>query len=79
VNARPDPKTGTRIARRRQELGLSQRDVATAHVSYAYISRIEAGTRTPSWATLIEIADKLETSALYLGAGREHDCPVCKR
>ncbi len=39
---------GQRIKRLREERGLSQRDLAEPGVSYAYVSRIEDGQRTPS-------------------------------
>jgi transcriptional regulator with XRE-family HTH domain len=38
---------GRRIRERRLELGLSQRELATDGLSNAYLSRIEAGQRTP--------------------------------
>ena len=76
---RPDKQTGRRLRARRLELGLSQRELASKTVSYAYISRVEAGQRVPSWSTLIDLADRLDTTALQLGLGRGHDCPVCSR
>ena len=39
---------GQRLKRLRLEQGMSQRELASPGVSYAYISRIEAGTRQPS-------------------------------
>ncbi len=75
---RPDKQTGRRLKARRLELGLSQRELASKTVSYAYISRVEAGQRVPSWSTLIDL-DRLDTTALQLGLGRGHDCPVCSR
>jgi transcriptional regulator with XRE-family HTH domain len=78
----PDVHTGKRIKRLRLEHGLSQRDVAEdlPRVSYAYMSRIEAGERTPSLSALIGIAEKLDTSALYLATGRrDMPCPFCRR
>lgn len=77
---RADQDTGKRIRERREELGLSQRDLdeATSY-SYAYVSRIEAGARTPSLSAVIEFAEALDTSALYLATGRDRDCPFCGR
>jgi transcriptional regulator with XRE-family HTH domain len=77
---RADQHTGERILQRREALGLSQRalDEATSY-SCAYISRIEAGARTPSLSALIEFADALDTSALWLGTGRRTGCPFCGR
>jgi transcriptional regulator with XRE-family HTH domain len=49
-------------------------------VSYAYISRIEAGARVPSAKALRKIAEKLGTTALYLETGRnDSTCPHCGR
>jgi transcriptional regulator with XRE-family HTH domain len=76
---RPDKQTGRRLKARRLELGLSQRGLASKTVSYAYISRVEAGQRVPSWSALIDLAERLDTTALQLGLGREHDCPLCAR
>jgi len=71
---------GARIARLRTELGLSQRELGSRGVSYAYISRIEAGDRRPSEKALRTLAEKLGTTAHYLEAGREHGrCPHCGR
>jgi transcriptional regulator with XRE-family HTH domain len=71
---------GKRVRERRLELGLSQRAISEPGSSYAYISRIEAGGRSPSIEALIAIAEKLETTALALLTGDEHaPCPVCKR
>jgi transcriptional regulator with XRE-family HTH domain len=78
---RPDAKVGQRIKRVRLERGLSQRHLADGtSVSYAYVSRIEAGARVPSLGALIELADRLDTSALYLATGRTGGhCPFCGR
>ena len=77
---RADARTGERIRARRGELGLSQRAlVEGTGYSYAYLSRIEAGARTPSLSALIEFAEALDTSALYLATGRHTDCPFCGR
>ncbi len=77
---RADAKVGQRVKALRLERGLSQRDLAAPGMSYAYLSRIEAGERTPSLSALIELADRLETSALYLATGRTSGrCPLCGR
>lgn len=70
---------GARIKKRREELGLSQRDVETDGVTFAYISRIENGDRTPSISALIKIAEKLHVTALYLLTGKTDICPLCGR
>jgi tetratricopeptide (TPR) repeat protein len=62
---------GVRLKRLRLEHGLSQRDLSSPGVSYAYISRIEAGARTPSVKALRMLARKLGVSVEYLETGRE--------
>jgi tetratricopeptide (TPR) repeat protein len=51
--------------------GFSQRDLSSPGVSYAYISRIEAGARTPSVKALRKLARKLGVSVEYLETGRD--------
>jgi transcriptional regulator with XRE-family HTH domain len=60
---------GQRLKRLRLERSLSQRELAAPGVSYAYISRIEAGTRQPSVKALRRLAAKLGVSADYLETG----------
>src|ERR671931_2188439 len=62
---------GQRLRRLRLERGLSQRDLAVPGVSYAYISRIEAGTRQPSVKALRKLASKLGVSPDYLETGAD--------
>lgn len=62
---------GQRLRRLRHERGLSQRELASPGVSYAYISRIEAGARWPSVKALRKLATKLGVSADYLETGSE--------
>lgn len=62
---------GARLRRLRTERGLSQRELSQPGVSYAYISRIEAGTRQPSVKALRKLARKLGVSAEYLETGSE--------
>jgi transcriptional regulator with XRE-family HTH domain len=66
----PEP-IGVRLRRLRFERGLSQRELAGPGVSYAYISRIEAGTRRPSVKALRTLARKLGVSPEYLETGSE--------
>ena len=73
-----DRGTGKRIRALRIEKGLSQRQLSTALVSYAFISRIEQGQRIPSWSALLEIAPKLDVSTLSLATGREHRLSVLR-
>jgi tetratricopeptide (TPR) repeat protein len=62
---------GQRLRRLRQERGFSQRELSGPGVSYAYISRIEAGARRPSVKALRMLARKLGVSADYLETGSE--------
>lgn len=62
---------GQRLRRLRLERGLSQRELAAPGVSYAYISRIEAGTRQPSVKALRKLARKLGISPEYLETGSD--------
>jgi transcriptional regulator with XRE-family HTH domain len=62
---------GQRLRRLRLERGLSQRALAEPGVSYAYISRIEAGTRQPSVKALRKLAPKLGVSADFLETGSD--------
>lgn len=52
-------------------MDLSQRELAAEGVSYAYISRIEAGTRSPSVKALRMLAPKLGVSVDYLETGTQ--------
>jgi transcriptional regulator with XRE-family HTH domain len=72
VEGEPGVETiGQRLRRLRHERGLSQRDLASPGVSYAYISRIEAGARRPSVKALRQLAPKLGVSVEYLETGRD--------
>jgi len=61
---------GDRIRQRRLELGLSQRQLATKGVSYAYIGRLESNERRASIRALREIAPKLAVSVHWLETGK---------
>jgi transcriptional regulator with XRE-family HTH domain len=61
---------GERLARLRTERGLSQRDLQSEGVSYAYISRIENGQRQPSVKALRKLAVKLGVTPEYLETGK---------
>jgi transcriptional regulator with XRE-family HTH domain len=69
---------GERLKRLRLEQGLSQRELAAPGVSYAYISRIEAGTRQPSVKALRRLASKLGVSADYLETGSDLDAAAAR-
>jgi transcriptional regulator with XRE-family HTH domain len=62
---------GERIRQRRLELGLSQRELASEGVTYAYISRLEANARTPSIKALRRLATKLDVSVHWLETGEQ--------
>jgi transcriptional regulator with XRE-family HTH domain len=62
---------GARLRRLRLERHLSQRALAGSTMSEAYVSRIEAGLRTPSLAILRSLARTLGVSAEYLETGAE--------
>jgi tetratricopeptide (TPR) repeat protein len=67
----PGEPIGARLRRLRLERGFSQRELSGPGVSYAYISRIEAGARTPSVKALRMLARKLGLSVEYLETGRD--------
>ena len=67
----PAETVGQRLRRLRHDRGLSQRELASPGVSYAYISRIEAGARRPSVKALRMLVRKLGVSADYLETGSE--------
>jgi transcriptional regulator with XRE-family HTH domain len=60
---------GERIRQRRVELGLSQRELASEGVSYAYVSRLEADTRRPTIRALRQLAPKLGATVHWLETG----------
>jgi transcriptional regulator with XRE-family HTH domain len=62
---------GERLRRLRLERGLSQRELSAPGVSYAYISRIEAGARRPSVKALRLLAKKLGVTPGYLETGSD--------
>jgi tetratricopeptide (TPR) repeat protein len=61
---------GARLREARQRRGLSQRALSFRGCSHAYISRIEAGERTPSLQLLGELARRVGVSEEYLAWGR---------
>jgi len=72
VSEGTSPETiGARLKRLRLQKGLSQRDLSSPGVSYAYISRIEAGARMPSVKALRKLSQKLGVSVEYLETGRD--------
>ncbi len=60
---------GGRIKARREELGLSRRDLVDASgLSYPYVSQLETGYRLPSHRALAALAEALELSPNELSA-----------
>lgn len=66
-----DAKIGRRVLKMRVRAGLPQRELAFPGCSYAYLSRIEAGTRVPSLTVIRELARRLDTSEDFLCWGIE--------
>ena len=62
---------GARLAEARKTAGLTQRQLSFPGCTAAYISRIEAGARIPSYQILREFAKRLGVSADYLANGAE--------
>jgi len=60
---------GARLKRLRLERGLSQRQLSSPGISYAYISRIEADERAPSVKALRKMANKLGVTVEHLEKG----------
>jgi tetratricopeptide (TPR) repeat protein len=65
----PDETFAQRLRRLRTERHLSQREVEGPGVTYAYVSRLEAGARTPSLRAIRTLARKLRVSPHYLETG----------
>jgi transcriptional regulator with XRE-family HTH domain len=72
VAARKEPGAeafGRRLKARREELGLSRRDLVEASgLSYPYVSQLETGYRLPSHSALAALAQALELSPSELSA-----------
>jgi transcriptional regulator with XRE-family HTH domain len=65
-----DPvSVGIRVKEAREKVGLSQRQLAFPGCSSAYISRIEAGMRTPSLQVLQLLGQRLGVTGEYLATG----------
>jgi tetratricopeptide (TPR) repeat protein len=62
---------GKRIREAREQAGLTQRDIAFAGCSAAYLSRIESGARAPSLQVLRELARRVGVSEAYLAWGQQ--------
>ena len=58
---------GQRIARRRKELGLTQKELAAmVNISGNHLSNIENGKSTPGFDTFLEICKALQTDFYYI-------------
>ena len=72
MGARKEPgaeEFGRRIKARREELGLSRRDLVEASgLSYPYVSQLETGYRLPAHKALAALAEALEMSPTELSA-----------
>lgn len=76
------PAIGKRLLAARTRAGISQRELCRdTPYTAAYVSRIEAGQRTPSIRALITLASKLPgVTGLQLLTGRRNaTCPLCRR
>ena len=63
---------GIRARKRRQEIGLTQKDIAEAvGVERPYITQFEGGYKIPSVCVLTQIAEKLGVTLDYLVNGGE--------
>ena len=56
------PEFGQRIRQRRQQLGLSQREVAGEHMTPSYVSLLESGSRVPTLDVIIHLARAVQMS-----------------
>lgn len=69
-----DPRrVGRRLYEARRAKGLSQRALSFPGCTAAYISRIEAGERVPSYQLLKELGRRLNVSASYLATGTDEN------
>jgi len=63
TNTHVDAYCGTRIRQERLRLGLTQRDLSSDGLTYAYVSRIESGQRRPSISAVITLAEMFRRRA----------------
>jgi tetratricopeptide (TPR) repeat protein len=67
-----DPRLlAQRLREARERAGLSQRELSFTGCTSAYISRLEAGARTPSLQMINELAGRLDVSPQWLATGVE--------
>ena len=72
-------RVGRRVRRLRKQRGLSQKQVAGAAITPAYLSLIESGRRQPSAEVLGLLADRLGTTEEHLLTGRDPEVMVTLR
>ena len=73
LNAAMVKKIGDRIGQARNAKKLSQEEVAErANLSPGYVGKVERGVKTPSLATIITLAEALDTSPLDLLIDLDH-------
>jgi transcriptional regulator with XRE-family HTH domain len=70
---------GARLHAAREAAGISQRELAFAGCSAAYISGIERGERIPSLQVMRELARRVEIAEAELAYGRESMDPAVLR
>ncbi|MDQ4143793.1 MAG: helix-turn-helix domain-containing protein [Actinomycetota bacterium] len=64
---------GRRIRDLRQQLGLSQEEVASPNYTAAYLSQVENGKRQPSHEALTHFSERLGVTVEQLASGRDPD------
>jgi transcriptional regulator with XRE-family HTH domain len=62
---------GERLRMARRAQGLSQRSLSAAGVTFAYICRIERGTRVPSLEVIRRLALALDVSPRWIETGED--------
>ncbi|HVS86207.1 MAG TPA: helix-turn-helix domain-containing protein [Gaiellaceae bacterium] len=77
LNHVDDPRRfGQRLREARENAGLSQHALSFPGCTNAYLSRIEAGERTPSLQLIHELARRLDVSPEWLATGVDGAPPV---
>jgi transcriptional regulator with XRE-family HTH domain len=77
LNHVDDPRRfGQRLREAREKVGLSQHALSFPGCTNAYLSRIEAGERTPSLQLVHELARRLDVSPEWLATGVEGVAPI---
>lgn len=77
LNHVDDPRRfGQRLREARENAGLSQHALSFPGCTNAYLSRIEAGERTPSLQLVHELARRLDVSPEWLATGVEGVAPI---